>query len=75
MLTTMSYFLYFDAFLQNKMYCIFCPDNGNVSFFFSSGREFFLVFKYVYVYMFSLKIANLSSTNGGLVFSVPLPFF
>ena len=48
------YFLFFDVFLQNEMYCIFCPGSGNVSGFFSSGRDFFLVFKYVYVYIYFL---------------------
>ena len=52
-------FSIFYVFLQNEMYCIFCPDSGKVSGVFSSGRDFFLVFKYVYVYiMFSLKIAK-----------------
>ena len=44
-------FLFFYVFLQNETYCIFCPDRGNGSVFFSSGRDFFLVFKYVYVYI------------------------
>ena len=39
---------FFYVFLQNEMYCIFCPDSGNISGFFSSGRDFFLFFKYVY---------------------------
>ena len=46
-----SIFSIFYVFLQNETYCIFCPDRGNVSGFFSSGRDFFLVFKYVYVYI------------------------
>ena len=46
---TISFIFY--VFLQNKMYCIFCPDSGNVSGVLSSGRDFFLVFKYVYVYI------------------------
>ena len=45
-------FLFFDVFLQNEMNCIFCPESGNVSGFFASDRDFFLVFKYVYVYVF-----------------------
>ena len=42
-------------FLQNEMYCNLCLVSGNVSGFFSSDRDFFLVFKYVKLYMFSLK--------------------
>ena len=41
--------IFLDVFLQNEMYCIFY--NSNVSGFFSSGRDFFLVFKYVHVYI------------------------
>ena len=58
---TTPYFLFCYVFLQNEMYCnlcIFCSDSGNVSGFFSSGRDFFLVFKYVCLHMFSLKIAK-----------------
>ena len=43
------FFLFFEVFLQNEMYCIFCPDSGKVSVFSLSGRDFFLVFKYVYM--------------------------
>ena len=66
------FFYFLTFFLQNEMYCIFCPDSGNVSVFFSSGRDFFLVVKYVHVYiMFSLK----KIAKSGLFFPYPCHFF
>ena len=63
------------------MYCIFCPDSGNVLGFFSSGRDFFLVFKYLHVYICFLwrSLLNLSFSTGYkkmvALFPVPLAFF
>ena len=47
------FFTFVDVFfLQNEMYCNLCLVSGNVSGFFSSDRDFFLVFKYVHVICF-----------------------
>ena len=39
-------------FFQIEMYCIFCPIREKVSRFFLYKREFYLVFKYVYIFFF-----------------------
>ena len=55
---TMPFFLFSDVFLQNEMYCIFCPDSGNVSGFFSP-ENFFPSFQIcICSHKFSLKIAK-----------------
>ena len=52
--------IFFIFMFFSKMKCIVFSAQIVVTFqvFFSSGRDFFLVFKYVYVYKFSLKVAK-----------------
>ena len=57
--TVPSFLFLFTFFLQDDMYGVFCPVSGNVSIFVHQ-IEFYLVFKYVYVYMgfLSKKVAK-----------------
>ena len=53
-------------FSQNEMYCIFCPVSRNVSEFFSSDTEFYLVFKHVCLHMFLTGKLSMFPLSAGL---------
>ena len=76
MLATTQYLVKFLTFFS-KMKCIVFSAQIMVTFhFFSYGRDFFLVFKYVYVYIcFLWRLLNLSFSNVGTFFLYRIHFF